>query len=77
MGYATYPDNVIKAFVMKSAVHGIDLFRIFDALNDPKAMKVSMETVRTRTGALCEAAIYYTGDITDPTRTKYSLQYYT
>jgi len=77
VGYATYPDNVIKTFVLKSAAHGIDVFRIFDALNDPKAMKVSMETVRTSTGALCEAAICYTGDITDPSRTKYSLQYYT
>ena len=77
VGYTNYPDNVIKAFIIKSADHGIDLFRIFDALNDPRAMRVSMETVRGKTTALCEAAICYTGDISDPSRTKYSLSYYT
>ena len=77
VGYTNYPDNVIKAFIIKSADHGIDLFRIFDALNDPRAMRVSMETVRGKTTALCEAAICYTGDISDPRRTKYSLTYYT
>ena len=77
VGYTSYPDNVIKAFIIKSADHGIDLFRVFDALNDPRAMKVSMETIRGKTTALCEAAICYTGDISDPRRTKYSLVYYT
>ena len=76
VGYTTYPDNVVRAFIKKSAEHGIDLFRIFDALNDPNSMKVAMETVRTRTDALCEASLCYTGDILDPQRTKYSLRYY-
>ena len=76
VGYAAYPDNVVRAFIRESATAGIDLFRIFDALNGPANMRVAMETVRTRTDALCEAAICYTGDILDPARTKYSLDYY-
>ena len=76
VGYTNYPDNVVRAFVEKSAEHGIDLFRIFDSLNWPANMKVAMETVRNQTDSVCEAAICYTGDILDPGRTKYSLKYY-
>jgi len=76
VGYANYPDNVVREFVIRSAEHGIDLFRIFDSLNWPANMKVAMETVREKTGSLCEAAICYTGDILNPRRTKYSLKYY-
>ena len=56
--------------------HGIDVFRIFDSLNWTDNMKVAMEAVRDHTDSICEAAICYTGDILDPKRTKYSLQYY-
>ncbi len=76
VGYTNYPDNVVKAFTKKAAEHGIDVFRIFDSLNWTENMKVAMETVREHTGAICEAAICYTGDILDPKRTKYSLKYY-
>ena len=76
VGYTTYPDNVVRAFIQRSAADGIDLFRIFDSLNSTENMQVAMETVRTDTNAVCEAAICYTGDILDPTRTKYSLDYY-
>ena len=75
VGYSNYPDNVVAAFVRHAAAHGIDLFRIFDSLNYLPNLKVAMETVR-ETHALCEGAICYTGDILDPRRTKYSLQYY-
>ncbi|MAG71792.1 MAG: pyruvate carboxylase [Vicinamibacterales bacterium] len=75
VGYGTYPDNVVRAFVAESASAGIDVFRIFDALNYLPNMKAAMDAVR-RTDALCEAAICYTGDILDPDRTKYSLDYY-
>ncbi|HJO38801.1 MAG: pyruvate carboxylase [Vicinamibacterales bacterium] len=75
VGYGTYPDNVVRAFVAESASAGIDVFRIFDALNYLPNMKAAMDAVR-RTDALCEAAICYTGDIIDPDRTKYSLDYY-
>ena len=76
VGYTTYPDNVVRAFIRRSAENGIDVFRIFDALNNPASMKVAMQTVRTNTDALCEATLCYTGDILDPARTKYTLQYY-
>ena len=76
VGYTTYPDNVVRAFIRRSAADGIELFRIFDSLNATANMQVAMETVRADTRAICEAAICYTGDIFDPARSKYSLKYY-
>jgi len=75
VGYTNYPDNVVHAFVKESAQAGIDLFRIFDALNGLPNLQLAIEAVRN-TGMLCETAICYTGDILDSTRTKYSLAYY-
>ncbi|WP_374056566.1 pyruvate carboxylase [Rossellomorea sp. FM04394] len=75
VGYKNYPDNVIKEFVEKSAFAGIDVFRIFDSLNWVKGMEVAIDAVR-QSGKIAEAAICYTGDIEDPTRTKYSIDYY-
>ncbi len=75
VGYTNYPDNVVRAFVLESAQAGIDLFRIFDSLNWVPNMRVAMEAV-LETGALCEAAICYTGDLLDPSRPKYDLAYY-
>ena len=76
VGYTTYPDNVVRAFIKRSAADGIDIFRIFDSLNSAANMRLAVETVRQDTSAICEAAICYTGDIQDPERTKYSLKYY-
>ncbi|HKL49205.1 MAG TPA: pyruvate carboxylase, partial [Desulfuromonadales bacterium] len=75
VGYTNYPDNVVQEFVKKSAQSGIDIFRVFDSLNWAKGMQVAMEAVR-KNGAVCEAAMCYTGDITDPNRDKYPLEYY-
>ncbi|MFB6469545.1 pyruvate carboxylase [Cytobacillus sp. Hz8] len=75
VGYKNYPDNVIREFVKQSAEGGIDVFRIFDSLNWVKGMEVAIDAVR-QNGKIAEAAICYTGDITDPTRTKYDLTYY-
>jgi pyruvate carboxylase len=75
VGYTNYPDNVVRAFVKESAAAGIDLFRIFDALNWLPNLRLAIDAVRD-TGALCEAALCYTGDILDPARTKYNLSYY-
>jgi pyruvate carboxylase len=75
VGYTSYPDNVVRAFVRESAAAGIDLFRVFDSLNWIPSMEVALEAVR-EAGALCEAAICYTGDILDPDRPKYGLKYY-
>ncbi len=75
VGYANYPDNVVKFFVAQAADAGIDLFRVFDCLNWVENMRVSMDAVR-EAGKLCEGAICYTGDILDPDRAKYDLKYY-
>ncbi len=76
VGYAAYPDNLVEKFIEKAWETGIDVFRIFDSLNWLEAMKVSIRTVRERTEALAEACICYTGDILDPEKSKYDLQYY-
>ncbi len=75
VGYTNYPDNVVEVFVKEAATAGIDVFRIFDALNWVPNMRVAMEAV-LNTDAICEAAICYSGDILDPQRTKYDLKYY-
>jgi pyruvate carboxylase len=75
VGYTNYPDNVVRAFVTESAQAGIDLFRIFDALNWVPNLRPAMEAV-LQAGKLCEGAICYTGDILDANRPKYDLKYY-
>ncbi len=76
VGYTSYPDNLVEKFIEKSWENGVDIFRIFDSLNWLESMKVSIRAVRERTSGLAEACICYTGDILDPKRQKYSLQYY-
>jgi pyruvate carboxylase len=75
VGYTNYPDNVVRAFVKEAARAGIDVFRIFDALNWVENMRVAIEAVREH-GMICEPAICYTDDILDPAATKYTLRYY-
>ncbi|NVT30436.1 pyruvate carboxylase [Listeria monocytogenes] len=75
VGYKNYPDNVIREFVKQSAQSGVDVFRVFDSLNWIKGMEVSIDAVR-EAGKVVEAAICYTGDIDDDTRTKYTIDYY-
>ena len=75
LGYANYPDNVVQTFVEETASAGIDVFRIFDSLNWMPNMRVAMDAVLS-TGAICEAAICYTGDVLDKRRKKYDLKYY-
>jgi pyruvate carboxylase len=75
VGYTAYPDNVVRDFIAEAAAQGIDIFRIFDSLNWMPNMQVAVEAT-LKTGRLCEAAICYSGDILDPAREKYSLQYY-
>ncbi len=76
VGYKAYPDNLIEKFVEKSWETGVDVFRIFDSLNWMKSIAPCIEHVRTKTGGLAEGSICYTGDILDPTKTKYDLKYY-
>ncbi len=75
VGYTTYPDNVVRAFVHQAATSGVDVFRVFDSLNWVENMRVAMDAV-LETGKLCEGAICYTGNILDPDRSKYDLKYY-
>jgi pyruvate carboxylase len=75
VGYANYPDNVVRYFIAQAAAGGIDVFRVFDCLNWVENMKVTIEAVLA-TGRLCEAAICYTGNLTNPRETKYDLEYY-
>jgi pyruvate carboxylase len=75
VGYANYPDNVVRFFVQRAAARGIDVFRIFDSLNWVENMRVSIDAV-LETGKLCEAAICYTGNLSDPHEKKYTLDYY-
>jgi pyruvate carboxylase len=75
VGYTSYPDNVVERFVQEAHRQGMDIFRVFDSLNSVENMRVSMDAV-LETGAVCEPAICYTGDILDKSRAKYSLKYY-
>ncbi len=74
VGYTNYADNVVEYFIKQAASNGIDIFRVFDALNWVENMRVAMAAVR-ETGAVCEAAMCYSGDLLDP-RSKYNLDYY-
>ena len=76
VGYKAYPDNLTERFVMQAAETGVDVFRIFDSLNWLKGMEACIGFVRNKTDRLAEACICYTGDILDPSRTKYTLDYY-
>jgi len=75
VGYTNYADNVVRYFVQQAAQNGVDLFRVFDSLNWVDNMRVAMDAV-IETGALCEGALCYTGDLFDGKRGKYDLKYY-
>ncbi|MFR9069192.1 MAG: pyruvate carboxylase [Paraclostridium sp.] len=75
VGYKNYPDNVIKEFLKESSNKGIDIFRIFDSLNWVENMKPSIYTA-LEVGKIVESTICYTGDILDPSKSKYNLEYY-
>lgn len=75
VGYTNYPDNVVRFFVERAAEVGVDVFRVFDSLNWIENMRVAIDAVR-ETDKLCEAAICYTGDLTNPAPSKYDLKYY-
>lgn len=75
VGYTNYPDNVIREFVKEAAHSGVDVFRVFDSLNWIPGMEVAMDEVLNQ-GKICQATICYTGDILDPSRDRYTLDYY-
>jgi pyruvate carboxylase len=76
VGYTPYPTAVTDAFVEEAAATGIDVFRIFDALNDVEQMRPAIEAVRATGTTLAEVALCYTGNLSDPGEKTYTLDYY-
>ncbi|AKU16281.1 pyruvate carboxylase [Luteipulveratus mongoliensis] len=76
VGYTPYPTRVTDAFVDEAARTGIDVFRIFDALNDVEQMRPAIDAVRSTGTAVAEVALCYTGDLTSPNEKLYTLDYY-
>ncbi|RUS77143.1 hypothetical protein EGW08_015099 [Elysia chlorotica] len=75
VGYTNYPDNVVYKFCDLAVKNGMDIFRIFDSLNYLPNIIVGMEATGNA-GGVIEAAISYTGDVSDPSKKKYNLDYY-
>ncbi|MBO0906641.1 pyruvate carboxylase [Arthrobacter sunyaminii] len=76
VGYTPYPTEVAEAFVQEAAAAGVDIFRIFDALNDVEQMEPAIRAVRATGTAVAEVALCYTADMLDPNEKLYTLDYY-
>lgn len=76
VGYTPYPTAVTDAFVREAADSGVDIFRIFDALNDVSQMRPAIESVLATGTTVAEVAVCYTGDLLDPAEDLYTLDYY-
>ena len=76
VGYTPYPTAVTDAFVHEAAQTGMDIFRIFDALNDVEQMRPAIEAVRDTGTSIAEVALCYTSDLSDPGEKLYTLDYY-
>jgi pyruvate carboxylase len=76
VGYSAYPRNIIQQFIEKSWENGVDIFRIFDSLNNIESMLPAIEHVVKHTGGIAQPAICYTGDVLRRDNNKYNLQYY-
>jgi len=76
VGYTPYPTKVTDAFVREAAASGVDVFRIFDALNDVAQMRPAIDAVLATGTAVAETALCYTGDLLDPAERLYTLDYY-
>src|SRR5690242_10080406 len=76
VGYTPYPTEVTEAFVEEATATGIDIFRIFDALNDVGQMRPAIDAVRATGTAVAEVALCYTGDLSSPDEQLYTLDYY-
>ncbi|MGH3719140.1 MAG: pyruvate carboxylase [Pseudonocardiaceae bacterium] len=76
VGYTPYPTEVTTAFVTQAAETGLDIFRIFDALNDVSQMRPAIDAVHETGRALAEVALCYTADLSDPEEKLYTLDYY-
>eukprot|EP01134_Creolimax_fragrantissima_P000586 CFRG0586T1 len=75
VGYTSYPDNVVEKFCRMSVDHGMDIFRVFDSLNYLPNLQLGVDAAGAA-GGVVEGTMSYTGDVSDPTRYKYNLDYY-
>ena len=76
VGYTPYPTEVTDAFIKEAAATGVDIFRIFDALNDVDQMTPAIQAVREHTGSVAEVGLSYTGNFLDPNENLYTLDYW-
>ncbi|MGO1379192.1 MAG: pyruvate carboxylase [Corynebacterium sp.] len=76
VGYTPYPDIVAKSFVTEAAKSGVDIFRIFDALNDIDQMRTAIDAVLETGTGVAEVAMAYAGDLSNPDEKLYTLDYY-
>ncbi|OBF50206.1 pyruvate carboxylase [Mycolicibacterium monacense] len=76
VGYTPYPETVTTAFVEEATATGIDIYRIFDALNNVESMRPAIDAVRQTGTAVAEVAMSYTGDLSNPAENLYTLDYY-
>jgi pyruvate carboxylase len=76
VGYTPYPVEVTTAFVEEATATGVDIFRVFDALNDVEQMRPAVEAVVATGTAVAEVALCYTADLCDPAEEIYTLDYY-
>ncbi|KAG9003550.1 pyruvate carboxylase [Tulasnella sp. JGI-2019a] len=75
VGYTSYPDNAIYDFSKKAVENGLDIFRVFDSLNYIENMKLGIDAAK-KAGGVVEAVVCYSGDVANPKKTKYTLEYY-
>lgn len=75
VGYTNYPDNVVHKFCKQAHASGIDIFRVFDSLNYLDNLKLGVDAAG-EAGGFVEGAMSYTGNVADPTKGKYNLEYY-
>ena len=76
VGYTPYPTAVTDAFVREAQSTGVDIFRIFDALNDVTQMRPAIDAVLSTGTAIAEVGLCYTGDLLNPDEKLYTLDYY-
>ncbi|WP_167131577.1 pyruvate carboxylase [Paramicrobacterium chengjingii] len=76
VGYTPYPTQVTDTFVQEASRTGVDIFRIFDALNDVAQMRPAIESVLSTNRSVAEVAVCYTGDLLNPQEDLYTLDYY-
>ena len=76
VGYSAYPRNIVQQFIEKAWENGVDVFRIFDSLNNLESMLPAIQFVVNNTQGIAQPSICYTGDVLRKDNNKYNLEYY-